>query len=77
METQKLGNASRPLNGFSRRDLLQKGGALAALMGASGGAPGSVAEAATSAAGSNPYEAIGVRPLVNCRGTFTIISGSL
>jgi L-seryl-tRNA(Ser) seleniumtransferase len=46
-------------------------------MGASGGAPGSVAEAATSAAGSNPYEAIGVRPLVNCRGTFTIISGSL
>ncbi|MDP6041520.1 MAG: selenocysteine synthase, partial [Candidatus Latescibacteria bacterium] len=23
------------------------------------------------------YESIGVRPLINCRGTYTIISGSL
>ncbi|MCE2397280.1 hypothetical protein J4G02_22490 [Candidatus Poribacteria bacterium] len=23
------------------------------------------------------YESIGVRPLINCRGTFTIISGSI
>ena len=23
------------------------------------------------------YESIGVRPLINCKGTFTIISGSL
>ena len=29
-----------------------------------------------SAAGPNVYEAIGVRPIVNCRGTFTIITGS-
>ena len=27
--------------------------------------------------GPNIYEAIGVRPLINCKGTFTIISGSL
>src|SRR6266545_2591302 len=32
------------------------------------------AEAATSS--SNVYERIGVRPIVNCKGTFTIISGS-
>lgn len=30
-----------------------------------------------SASGSNLYERIGVRPLINCKGTFTIISGSL
>jgi L-seryl-tRNA(Ser) seleniumtransferase len=29
-----------------------------------------------SAAGTNIYEAIGVRPIINCRGTFTIITGS-
>src|SRR6202044_910001 len=29
------------------------------------------------AAGPNLYEAIGVRPLVNAKGTYTIISGSL
>ena len=28
-------------------------------------------------AGPNLYEAIGVRPLVNAKGTYTIISGSL
>ena len=26
---------------------------------------------------SNLYESIGVRPVINCKGTFTIISGSL
>ena len=26
--------------------------------------------------GANIYERIGVRPVINCRGTFTIISGS-
>ncbi|MCC7175162.1 MAG: aminotransferase class V-fold PLP-dependent enzyme [Bryobacterales bacterium] len=33
--------------------------------------------AAQPAAAGNLYQAIGVRPLINCRGTFTIISGSL
>src|SRR5882757_3352138 len=28
------------------------------------------------ASGTNMYESIGVRPIVNCRGTFTIITGS-
>ena len=31
----------------------------------------------TAAAGPNLYEQIGVRPLVNAKGTYTIISGSL
>jgi hypothetical protein len=25
----------------------------------------------------NPFEAIGVEPIINCRGTFTIIGGSI
>jgi uncharacterized pyridoxal phosphate-dependent enzyme len=35
------------------------------------------APAAAAAAGKNVYQSIGVRPLINARGTFTIISGSL
>jgi len=34
------------------------------------------AQATEPAAQPNIYEALGVRPLVNCRGTFTIITGS-
>jgi len=51
---------------FGRRDLF-RGGLLASLW------PGKAA----SAAPAGVYEAIGVRPLINARGTFTIISGSL
>lgn len=35
------------------------------------------AAAAAPGAGTNVYQSIGVRPLINARGTFTIISGSL
>jgi L-seryl-tRNA(Ser) seleniumtransferase len=49
---------------------------VAALLGATGGAS-IVAKADPLIIGSGIYESIGVRPLVNCRGTFTIISGSL
>jgi D-glucosaminate-6-phosphate ammonia-lyase len=58
----------------SRRDLFRAGGMLAAL----GPAPGR-ARAAKAAYDlrHNIYTAIGVRPLINCKGTFTIISGSL
>ncbi len=48
---------------------------MAAALGALGAA-GS-AEASPLNIGSAMYESIGVKPLVNCRGTFTIISGSL
>lgn len=59
---------------ISRRKLFQSGGAIAgaALM------PAQAAPASTGLQlGPSIYESIGVTPVVNCRGTFTIISGSL
>src|SRR5277367_759970 len=65
---------------FSRRNFLQR----SAIAGAVGAAstllpPAATASASASAeeTGPNIYEAIGVRPLINCKGTYTIISGSL
>ncbi len=55
--------------GFSRRNLFRQGG-LAALLGAA-----SPAEAALEV-GPSLYDSIGVRPVINAKGTFTIISGS-
>jgi L-seryl-tRNA(Ser) seleniumtransferase len=56
---------------FARRDLF-RGGSLAALAGIF---KGKVAAGLTQ--GPNIYQSIGVRPLINARGTFTIISGSM
>jgi uncharacterized pyridoxal phosphate-dependent enzyme len=59
---------------ISRRKLFQSGGAIAgaALL------PAQAEPASTGLQlGSSIYESIGVTPVVNCRGTFTIISGSL
>jgi D-glucosaminate-6-phosphate ammonia-lyase len=69
------------IGGLSRRDLFRRGSLLAA-------APaflGKSAAAATTpvAAGKlqlnadDVYKSIGVRPIINCRGTLTVISGSL
>src|SRR5260221_275167 len=60
--------------GLNRRDLFRNGGALAALGALRGGS--APAAAATLDIGKNIYQSIGVRPVVNCKGTFTIISGS-
>ncbi len=57
----------------SRRELFRAGGLLAGL--GLGGA-GRAARAADDLR-NNIYTAIGVRPLINCKGTFTIVSGSL
>lgn len=65
-----LKNIERRVGGFSRRELFSRGGLLAA----AGLAP---AGGAASAPGADTYRSIGVRPVVNCKGTFTIISGSL
>lgn len=56
---------------FSRRDLF-KGGSLLALL------PGfqSRAQAEPLRIGKEIFQSIGVRPIINCKGTFTIISGS-
>jgi len=60
---------------LSRRDLLR----LTGLLGTSASLPVPLAEAAQARPSSPPdvYRSIGVRPLINARGTFTIISGSL
>src|SRR5579864_6005589 len=61
-------------SGMNRRELFRRGGALAALGAARGG--GVAAAPATLEIGRSIYQSIGVRPLINCKGTFTIISGS-
>ena len=63
----------RPWAGLSRRDLFRRGGllAVAQTFGGSGRAV-----AAPLDLGPDMYRSIGVRPLINARGTFTIITGS-
>ena len=61
-------------SGLSRRELFRNGG----LMAAAGLVPAAPAEArAAMTFGSDMYQSIGVRPVINCKGTFTILSGSL
>ena len=62
------------IRGFHRRDLFRRGSMLAALQALGGGVRRAVA--APLEFGANMYRSIGVRPLVNARGTFTIITGS-
>jgi uncharacterized pyridoxal phosphate-dependent enzyme len=67
----------RYLNCLSRRQLLQGGAVLGTapqLFAATPGAPRTPSSVATA---GNIYESIGVHPVINCRGTFTIIGGSL
>jgi len=59
----------------TRRGLFETGG-LAALLGAGAVAAPEPAQAALEI-GPNLYESIGVRPVINAKGTFTIMSGSL
>jgi D-glucosaminate-6-phosphate ammonia-lyase len=61
-------------SGFSRRDLFRQSSFMAAV-GALGGSVRRLA-AAPLEIGANMYRSIGVRPVINARGTFTIISGS-
>jgi len=71
MGTQFFGK----LNGMNRRQLLSRAGITAAWASVihrerAAAAPGALE------IGSGIYQSIGVRPLINCRGTFTIITGS-
>jgi len=72
---------------ITRRELIRRGGALGSLLALPAIAHAETqtpATTAAAAAGSSPglragadvYRSIGVRPLINGRGTFTIISGS-
>ncbi len=64
------------INNLDRRQLLKSGGGFLAAAAVSDSASFGK-QVASSAAAPNVYEAIGVRPLINCKGTFTIITGSL
>ena len=59
---------------FNRRDLFRQGGMLAAAQALGGSVQRAVA--APLEIGANMYRSIGVRPIINARGTFTIITGS-
>lgn len=71
----------RYFGNFTRRDLLRR----SSLLAAASALIGSAAEAAPAPgsagklqlAPADIYKSIGVRPLINCRGTYTVISGSL
>src|SRR4051794_21268267 len=66
---------------FGRRDLLRNGGLLAAAQALFSGSRPAYAAAPLTAGklqlGPDLYKSIGVRPVINCRGTLTVISGSL
>ncbi|MGI8961915.1 MAG: hypothetical protein ACR2IV_19585 [Bryobacteraceae bacterium] len=66
--------------GYNRRDLFRQGGLLTAagaLPTIAGSAEISVPDGRiTGGVKSNLYRSIGVRPVINARGTFTIITGS-
>src|SRR5438477_12547499 len=59
---------------FNRRTLFRQGGLLAAAQALGGNIQRAVA--APLELGANLYRSIGVRPVINARGTFTIITGS-
>jgi D-glucosaminate-6-phosphate ammonia-lyase len=65
------------LNRLSRRELFRTGG----ITGLAGLLPWQKASAAPAAAGTqigpNIYESIGVKPIINCRGTLTVLGGSI
>ena len=74
-------------SGFTRRELFRKGGLLGGVVAFPGLLRGGEATAAAAPAppapaaaglrvGPDIYQSIGVRPLVNARGTYTILSGS-
>ena len=72
-----------PQRRFSRREMFRAAGlaglgsALPAAALAAPGAPQRRGAAAAPAAAKSAYDALGVRPLINCRGTLTMIGGSI
>src|ERR1700761_2657817 len=73
-----LGGMSQASNSkLNRREFIQRSAALGAASSLSPGALSAAKTPAPATVGPNLYEQIGVRPLVNAKGTYTIISGSL
>lgn len=71
--------AGQTPSGVTRRELLQIGNVLALPVLVGGARVGAEAMAATGPLTPGPgiYQSIGVDPIINCRGTFTIIGGSV
>jgi len=68
------------LSGVTRRELFRNGGLTAAAGAFLGAAKPALAAPMTVGKmqiGPDIYQSIGVRPIINCRGTLTVISGSL
>jgi seryl-tRNA(Sec) selenium transferase len=63
--------------GVSRRELIQMGGALSLPVLLGGVRPGVAEAMGPLTPGPKIYQSIGVEPIINCRGTFTIIGGSV
>jgi D-glucosaminate-6-phosphate ammonia-lyase len=66
----------KPHDGVTRRELFQIGNVLAMPV-LLGGARAYAAPAGPLRPGPEIYQSIGVEPIINCRGTFTIIGGSV
>jgi len=66
----------RCMGRLSRRDLFKTGGLLTAPMWMTRTAAPAAATTGLRA-GADIYRSIGVRPLINCRGTLTVVGGSL
>ena len=74
MPSQFSDKAGKPPAGVNRRELFLRGGAAAAALAMFGRVR--QAAAAPLEYGARLYRSIGVRPVLNARGTFTIITGS-
>nr|WP_198151807.1 hypothetical protein [Kibdelosporangium sp. MJ126-NF4]CEL19773.1 D-Glucosaminate-6-phosphate ammonia-lyase [Kibdelosporangium sp. MJ126-NF4]CTQ96998.1 D-Glucosaminate-6-phosphate ammonia-lyase (EC 4.3.1.-) [Kibdelosporangium sp. MJ126-NF4] len=61
---------------LNRRGLLRRGGALGGLLALGPLLTETAASAVETQVGKDVYRSIGVRPMINARGTFTILSGS-
>ncbi len=68
--------SEKPSEGATRRELFQIGNALALPM-LLGGAEAVAAVSGPLRPGPEIYQSIGVEPVINCRGTFTIIGASI
>ena len=68
----------RYLGQLSRRELFRRGGLIAAAPAFLRGQRAAAAPASGGLrVGPDIYQSIGVRPLINCRGTLTVVGGSL
>ena len=61
---------------LTRRNILTASGIAAAAHQLGGVAPVQAAEAGGLRVGPDLFQSIGVKPLINCKGTFTIVTGS-